>query len=139
MWKKTLQIGLLLALVLSSVFSSAAYMDSTRGEESSSAVIQRFSERIQKRTHSLPFSRGVLGYLSDEHVAGIDHDADNEDIEYVLAQYAVIPLILNKGVYHEWNILNMSVEAYEAWLAAHGAEYRLVSSGGGFYLVQRLP
>jgi hypothetical protein len=81
----------------------------------------------------------VLGYLTDEHVYAVESDQENEDMEYVLSQYALAPLVLNKGVYREWNILNMSTEAYEAWSKAHEGEYEIVSAGDGFYLIKRLP
>jgi hypothetical protein len=136
MIKKTIQISLLIFLTFFSVSSSFSYFDSMLDVQGFDKVIRQFEERIKNVGNLIPFSHGIIGYFSDEPT---EYNFNNETIEYVLAQYALAPLIINKDVYHKWNILNMSHESYEIWDKKYGDEYRLISSGGGFYLIERLP
>jgi hypothetical protein len=136
MIKKAIQISLLLFLILSSVYSSLGYFNLMLNTESYDKSIRQFEERIKTISNLIPFSHGNIGYFSDEPT---DENFINETTEYVLTQYALSPIIINKDIYHEWNILNMSHESFDAWNKAYGNQYKLIASGNGFYLVKRLP
>jgi len=135
MRKTVLQIILLMYLVSASAYSSFDYLNTMLSTQSFDAVNRKFEERAKNIGAKIPFSHGTIGYLSNENFESTEFDY----IEYVLTQYALAPLILNRGVFHQWNILNISSEAYKIWSDKNGSEYHLVSSGEGFYLIRRLP
>jgi ABC-type transport system involved in Fe-S cluster assembly fused permease/ATPase subunit len=137
MIKRSFQKILIITIIGYCVYSSFGYLNTAINIKSFDAANRRFEERIKNMNALLPFKHGIIGYFSDENVESIKYDSDNVEGEYILTQYSISPIILNKGVYHEWNILNMSTEAYEIWSMEHGSKFKLMSSGGGFYLIHR--
>ena len=135
---KTAQLLLLIVAIGYGLYGSFTSFLGTFSIYSYDAGNRRFEERLKNMRELIPFTRGVIGYFSNEHVGFMEADLDNANGEYVLTQYALAPLILDPGVYHEWNILNLSSEVYETWNSEHGDEFKTISSAGGFYLIQRL-
>ena len=139
MAKKILQLSILIVITSYCVYSSFDHLISTFEIQSHDEGNRRFEERLKNLRDLIPLEHGVIGYISDEDIASVESDPSNASGEYVLSQYALSPLILDAGNYHEWNILNLTSDTYEIWNRELGNEYKLVGSGGGFYLVQRLP
>jgi len=97
------------------------------------AVIADWEKRLSKLVEPIPFERGLVGYLS----ASESTAAGDAEGEFVLAQYALAPLILERGTEQEWNILNLDPETFKQWLREHESEFELVRAGGGMYLVRK--
>jgi hypothetical protein len=96
---------------------------------------QRF-EAVKAR---LPFERGFIGYISDSDVAGTSFDPANDEGEYVLTQYAMAPVILVRGTTEDWNIANLSTEAYRIWSAGNSGSFDITPLRNGLFLLHRNP
>ena len=138
MIRKILQISTLMVISAFYVYSSFDHFLLTLNTPSHDEGVRRFEERLKNLRDLIPLEHGIIGYISNENIDSVEYDAANASGEYVLSQYALSPLILDKGKYHEWNILNMTSNAYNLWNKQHGSDFKVVGSGGGFYLVQRL-
>src|SRR5512138_2566466 len=134
-----LQRGLLIALVLAGIYASVANLISTRGLGSTSEdPVAQWDARFAPIKARLPFQRGVVGYISDSSIPGVDFDAANDEGEYVLTQYALAPIIILKGTDQEWNIANLSRPAYEAWAKTSQGQFEVTAFKGGLYLLHRI-
>jgi hypothetical protein len=87
----------------------------------------------------LPFVRGFVGYISDSDVSGASFDPANDEGEYVLTQYAMAPVILIRGTTEEWNIANLSTEAYRIWSARNSGGFEITPLKNGLFLLHRNP
>jgi len=85
----------------------------------------------------LPFTRGVIGYISDSDVPGASFDAANDEGEYILTQYALAPIILVRGTGQEWNLANLTRASFDLWRTLHPTGFELVWEHGGLYLLRR--
>ncbi len=55
-----------------------------------------WAERLQRVKNDLPES-GVVGYLSEMDYPGLSYDIIDSDEEFVMTQYMLTPLILDRG------------------------------------------
>lgn len=55
-----------------------------------------WAERLQKIKNDLP-EEGVVGYLSEMDYPGLSYDIIDSDEEFVMTQYMLTPLILDRG------------------------------------------
>jgi len=55
-----------------------------------------WAERLQKIRNDLP-EEGVVGYLSEMDYPGLSYDIIDSDEEFVMTQYMLTPLILDRG------------------------------------------
>jgi hypothetical protein len=85
----------------------------------------------------LPFERGFVGYISDSDVPGASFDPANDEGEYVLTQYAMAPVILIRGTMQDWNIANLSTEAFRIWSSSHAGTFDIDPLKKGLYLLHR--
>jgi hypothetical protein len=139
MWKKYLQRVVLLAIAILGVKTSVENFKSSIAERSNdAAVIAAWNDRLSKLIEPIPFERGFVGYLSNEDIPGTTFDSNDAEGEFVLAQYAVAPLILVRGTEQEWVILNLDPETFEKWRQKNSNEFEVVRSGGGMVLVHKV-
>lgn len=130
---------LFLLIVLASLYASLQNLLSTKdlghiNEDPVAAWEKRF-EPLKER---LPFTRGVVGYIIDSDIPGVNYDAADEEGEYVLVQYAMSPIILVRGTDQEWNIGNLSRQAYEAWSQSNHGRFEVIPFKGNLYLIHRV-
>ena len=57
----------------------------------------------------LPAS-GTVGYVADWDIPGSDFNQDDQDVEYILTQFALVPLLVQRGVDHPFVIGNLTDE-----------------------------
>jgi hypothetical protein len=107
-------------------------------EYNASESVAEWERRFERLKKVLPITRGVVGYVSDSGVTGINYDNANDQIEYTLTQYTMAPIIINKGVNFEWNIGVLSKPAYEDWVRSHGAGFEIIFLKYNIYLIHRL-
>lgn len=93
--------------------------------------------RFEPLRGKLPFVRGVVGYISDAGVPGAAYDRANEEGEYILTQYALAPIIIVWGTDQEWNVANLSTDAYRRWSAEKHPGFDIQPLGSGLYLLHR--
>jgi hypothetical protein len=136
---KWLQRGILVLIGLASLYASISNLISTQylGNIHDDPVAdweQRF-EPLKKR---LPYTRGVIGYISDSSVPGAVYSSANDSGEYVLTQYVMAPIILIQGTGQEWNIANFGKQAYEIWSQSNHGRFEVTPFGGNIYLLHKL-
>lgn len=139
MWKKVLQGIVLIAIAVLGVRTSIGNFKSSIAERSNDAeVIAAWNDRLSKLVAPIPFERGFVGYLSNEDIPGAGFDSNDAEGEFVLTQYAIAPLILVRGTEQEWCILNFDPATFKQWMQENQAQFELVRSGGGMYLVRKV-
>jgi hypothetical protein len=137
MAKKIVQVIILIVIILSGGYASIRNFLSTISMSSQDAGIDRFEQPLQKLTELVPFQRGTIGYLGDEDIPLMTFDPDDVAAEYMLAQFAVAPLILERGTAQEWNLLNLTSDAYDVWIKENGGKFDVVPLGEHIYLAHR--
>lgn len=135
LWLQRIGLGLIAA---ASLYASAANLNATAdlGRIAEDPVAD-WEVRFEPLRARLPFVRGVVGYLSDSGVPGASYDKANDEGEYILTQYALAPIIIVLGTDQEWNVANLSAEAYRLWAAQDHPEFDIQPLGSGFYLLHR--
>lgn len=127
----------LVLLVLASLAASFSAWQTARARDAGSEAIANFESRLEGVRAALPFQRGVIGYLGEWDVPGIDTVFNDQQAEYLLAQNALAPLILQRGAGPEWTAAVLGKPALDAWQAAHPNEFEIVPLGRGVYLLHR--
>ena len=138
MWKKVLQRIILIAITLLGIKTSIQDFISTINMPSHDISVSNWDERVSALTASVPFKRGVIGYISNADIPGAAYDEADAAGEYTLTQFAVAPIIIIRGTDQEWNILNLDPITFEKWYQANENEFEVVDFGGGMYLVHKV-
>lgn len=135
---KWVRVGALLLIVLGSLSASLQNLVSTRDLGSmSDDPVADWEKRFEPLKKQLPFVRGVVGYISDADIPGVSFNSPNDQGEYVLAQYVMAPIIIVRGTDQEWNVGNLSRNAYETWSKSNRGEFEVTQFQGGVYLLHR--
>ncbi len=138
MWKNILQGIALAALAALGIKTSVENLYASFSERSNdSRVISAWDDAVERLIEPIPFKRGLVGYLSDEDIPGAAFNSNDAEGEFVLTQYAVVPLILVRGTGQEWVILNLDPETLKRWREENKDQFEFVRSGGGMTLVRR--
>ncbi len=136
---KWLQRALLVLLIAASLYGSIQNLIASRDLGSlTDDPVADFEKRFEPLKHRLPFQRGVVGYISDSSVPGASYDINNDEGEYVLTQYAMSPIIIVKGAGQEWNIGNLSPQAYKLWSLSNHGQFEVIPFKADIYLIHRL-
>jgi hypothetical protein len=136
LWLQRILLGL---IAVASLYASARNLSSTTDLGSfSEDPVADWEIRFEPLRARLPFARGVVGYLSDSGVPGASYDKANDEGEYILTQYALAPIIIVRGTDQDWNVANLSAEAYRLWLAQEHPEFDIRPLGSGVYLLNRI-
>jgi hypothetical protein len=136
------RILVLAALILWAVNHSVSYFQNSQEMWNPAGLSQdaetEWEERLSALKGDLPES-GVIGYVSEQDYPGISINPVDQDEEFVLTQYSLAPLILDRGnPHHDLVIGNFSAE-YE-YLAEMDSGLQLVFYyGKGIYLFQGVP
>src|SRR5512139_3363754 len=127
--QRTLRKIMVALLALASLFSILQYWSSTIGLDRGRDALSDWETRIAPAREVIPIKRGLVGYVGESDVSGIDFAFWDQEGEYMLAQYALAPLILKKGPAAEWNVAVLSPKALAAWQAQHESEFKVISVG----------
>ena len=131
--------GFLALVVLASLYASIQNLIATRDLGSvTDDPVADWETRFRPLKASLPFERGVVGYISDSSIAGVTFDAANDEGEYILTQYALAPIVIVKGTGQDWNVANLSNAAYQVWSKSNHSEFEVSPFKGGLYLLRRI-
>lgn len=97
-----------------------------------------WAERLQRIKNDLPES-GVVGYLSEMDYPGLKYDIIDSDEEFVMTQYNLAPLILDRGSsHHDFVIANVVGDGPFNFEEVFGL--RVVNNYGyGIYLLEPIP
>ena len=90
---------------------------------------------MQLVREALPITRGVVGYITEEDVEGAEFAYWDIETEFLLTQYALAPLIVQKGAIAEWNVAALTKDDLEKWLQAHPGQYEVFKIKGKFNIL----
>lgn len=135
LWLQRILLGLIAA---ASVYASFGNLRSTSDLGSTTEdPVAAWEVRFEPLRKRLPFVRGVVGYISDASVPGAVYDRANDEGEYTLTQYALAPIVIVRGLDQEWNVANLSPEAFRLWSAEEHPGLDIEPLGRGLYLLHR--
>ena len=138
MTTKWLQRLFLVLMVAAGLAASIQNLLATKNLGSvSDDPVADWEKRFSPIKQRIPFQRGVIGYISDSSIAGVSYDAANDEGEYVLTQYVMAPIIIVKGTNEEWNIANLSRQAFDEWSKSNRGKFEVTSFKDGLYLLHR--
>lgn len=132
-----LRRGALLVLVLTALFSAFHFWRSTLVRDQGGEAIVAFEKRLEPAREAIPFQRGVIGYLGEWDVPGIGTEFRDQQVEFLLAQYTLAPLILQRGAQAEWTVAVLGPPALQAWQKTHPGEFEIIPLGRGVYILHR--
>jgi hypothetical protein len=107
------RIALSLLLV---VLAGLAIYSSIRDYQTASAaardlngddMVTAWDRRLRKVRSILPES-GVIGYVADWDIPGYTYGSSDQEVEFLLAQYTVAPVVLQRGTDHNLILGNFS-------------------------------
>jgi hypothetical protein len=136
--RPNLQNITVLLLVIASAVSALQHVQSTKDIERGAEALETWEERLAPVRTALPIQRGVIGYVSDWDVPGAAYHVWDQESEYLLAQYALAPLIVVKGPVAEWNVAVLEPGAIEIWQATYPGEYEVIRLKHNVYLLHKL-
>jgi hypothetical protein len=125
-------------LVLFCVYTLAAALHLIIGLDRGAVALANWEARLEPARRNLPVERGVIGYVTEWDVPGMSYDARDLESEYLLAQYALAPLILVKGPQAEWNVAVLSPEAARIWRESEAGQFQLIHLNHNIYLLHRM-
>ena len=77
------------------------------GEVSGDDMVTAWDKRLRKIRPLLP-EYGIVGYLADWDIPGGKFGSSDQEVEFLLAQYTVAPVVLERGHGHELILGNFS-------------------------------
>jgi hypothetical protein len=128
-----------LTLIGLSLISMAQYWSVTTNKDTGTEAIERWESRIMLAKNALPIERGIIGYIGEWDVPGADYGYWDQEGEYLLAQYAIAPLILKKGAVAEWNVAVLSMDSLKKWQEYNPQGFEVIPVQGNVLLIRRLP
>ncbi len=132
------KISFLLLLFLQ-IYTGLKNLQYIQGAEyNASEPVAEWERRLAGLKKILPLTSGVVGYVSDSGVSGINYYDPNDQIEYTLTQYVMAPIIIKKGDNFEWIIGILSKSGYENWVSTHNGEFQITFLKYNVYLIHRL-
>jgi hypothetical protein len=98
-----------------------------------SDYVSEWESRFAGLKKALPAGEEKVGYISDWDTRGYDK---NVYIEFVLTQYTLAPLVVERNLNHEWIIANSTSPEFLDWVANQMTQpYTIQSFGNGIYLI----
>ena len=136
--KSILQKCAILFLVAASLYSTVTHWQSTRNVDKGSEALDRWEAQLQPAREALPVKRGIIGYIGEWDVPGIEFAFLDQETEFILTQYALAPLVLVRGPVAEWNIAILSQEAFQKWEADNQGLFEITPLKHNIYILHKL-
>jgi hypothetical protein len=99
---------------------------------------QLWEKRFEPIKKDLPFTYGVIGYVGDWDVPGLDYDRANTELELILTQYALTPIVVTRDTGHEWILVNLSATDFDTWLGVQEEDFEVTRYKYSLYLLRRI-
>lgn len=139
---KVLRICFLLFLFFWSVRASLAFINTANRQWNPHMLNQDAASEWERRLRGIQDDlprQGMVGYVSEQDYPGIIYSATDQDEEFSLSQYALAPLILDRGnTHHELVIGNFAGETNYQFEAVLGLKL-IHNYGYGIYLFEGSP
>lgn len=98
--RNLVQIAAFITLLIFAAWNALVYRDRMVGAvDTSNAgndMVSTWDRRMRKMLQDLP-DHGVVGYLADWDIPGYAYGHTDQTVEYLLSQYALAPLTLQRG------------------------------------------
>lgn len=91
---------LLATLAIYSSFQSYQTASAAARDLSGDDMVTAWDRRLRKVRLILPES-GVIGYVADWDIPGYPYGSSDQEVEFVLTQYTVAPVVLERGADHK--------------------------------------
>lgn len=124
-------------LVCTSLYATFLHWRSTIDLDRGAEALDQWEAQFQPVREALPVKRGVIGFVDDSDVPGIEYDPGDQETEFILTQYALAPLILVKGAVADWNVAILSREAVRLWKETNKGEFDVIHIKNNIYLLYR--
>jgi hypothetical protein len=128
-------------LVLTSLVSLVGhwrYTMSLNTKDAGSEALDIWEARLEPARHTLPVERGMIGFLGEWDVAGMEFSPIDQEAEFLLSQYSLAPFILVRGPRAEWNVAVLSPKAYKTWEQSNQGDFEVIALRHNVYLLHRL-
>lgn len=137
-FKKSAVSLLAMLFILLGGWHLADALNSWNPEFISNDMVYAWDRRLQKVRADLPADVGLVGYVGDWDILPADeYYYAGEETEYVLTQYALSPVIVQRGDHYEWVIVNMTPKAHAIWLERQPQNMKVIDYGLRIYLIHR--
>ena len=97
-----------------------------------------WEKRFEPIKGDLPFQYGVVGYVADWDIPGLEYDPANTEAEHILTQYTLTPIVVSRDVSQEWIIVNLDAANFDMWLASQEGNFEMTRYKYNLYLVHRI-
>jgi len=124
-------------LVFTSMYSTVLHWRSTVNLDRGANAIAAWEARLQPVREALPVKRGVIGFVADWDVQGIEYNSGDQEVEFMLTQYILAPLILVRGAVADWNVAILSKGAFATWEPSNRGKFEIIPLGHRVYLLRR--
>lgn len=136
MQMKIQRLAVFLMLITSS-YSIILHSLSTVNVDKGSEALEAWEARLQPVRDALPIKRGVIGFVGEWDVPGVESAFMDQESEYLLTQYALAPLILVRGAEAEWNVAILNKTAFTLWEQSNQGRFKVIHQGHNVYLLHR--
>lgn len=136
MWNIVQKLMVVL-LIVASLRSGFRQWQSTINIDKGSSALEKWEERLKPVRETLPIKRGVIGFVSEWNIPGLEHSFADQETEFILTQYALAPLILVNGPVAEWNVAILNNKALKMWEEANPGQFEIIPLKHGVYLLHR--
>jgi hypothetical protein len=104
----------------------------------SNDMVYSWDRRFQQMRLDLPADAKIVGYVGDwDILPAEEYYYAGEETEYVLTQYALSPVIVQRGDDYEWVIANLTPKAYDIWIKRQPKDMKVIDYGLRIFLIHR--
>lgn len=138
MYKKLAVIGLVIVFVGTGFWHLIQTAQSWNSDFIADDMVTHWDKRMQPIRNDLPKGIKIIGYVGDWDILPADeYYYAGEETEYILTQYALSPVIVQRGDQYEWVIANLTSKAYDIWIKTEPADIKVVDYGLRIFLVHK--
>jgi len=138
MLKKSAVILLALGSILLGAWHLVEYALRWNPEFIANDMISSWDKRMAALRADLPAGVETIGYVGNWDILPEgDYVYADEETEFVLTQYALSPVIIERGADEEWIILNLNPKAYDIWLQGQPSNMQITDYGLRIFLAHK--
>jgi hypothetical protein len=138
MLKKSAVIVLVLGSIILGAWHLIEYALRWNPEFIANDMVSSWDKRMAGLRADLPADIKTIGYVGNwDILPASDTIYADEETEFVLTQYALSPVIVERGDNEEWVILNLSRKAYDIWIQRQPQDMKIIDYGLRIFLVHK--
>ena len=138
MLKKSAVIVLALGSIILGAWHLMEYALTWNPEFIANDMISSWDKRMAGLRADLPADVKTIGYVGNwDILPASDYIYADEETEFVLTQYALSPVIVERGDNEEWVILNLNRKAYDIWIQRQPQDIKITDYGLRIFLVHK--